>query len=82
MMGIKKKITTVNIALLYLLSLHLLGGYSANVHMHIHPLLLFGSDRHPGTSYQWIPRKPLDDVMRYSCFSKSDIRGEQCLILS
>lgn len=30
-----------------------------------------------GTSYQQIPRKPLDDVMWYGCCSKTDISGER-----
>lgn len=44
-------------------------------HMHVHPYS--DSDHQLRTAYQQIPRKPLDDVMWYSCCSKNDISGER-----
>lgn len=46
-------------------------------HMHIDLPPCLCSDHQPGTTYQWIPRKPRDDVMWYSCCSKADISGER-----
>lgn len=45
------------------------------MHIHLPPRLC--SDRQPGTAYQRIARKPLDDVMWYSCCSKTDISRER-----